>query len=317
MNHADLPFSSALVTGGAGFVGSHLADRLKALGLRTSILDNFSSGFEKNIPKGVTVFRGDVRDTRMVHRAAKGVDIIFHLAEYIPNRPGHVIRFSAENPNKDLGVCVGGTVNALEEARKNDAHFVMASTAAVYGSHKYPVRENFALKPISPYGAAKLCAETYVLLYQRAYGLPVTILRLFNLYGPRQRKYLMYDCLTKLSRDRERIELLGTGQEIRDYIFISDAIDRMIAVVGASKRQSSPIFNIGTGKGRTTKQIVEMVARQLGANPKPVIRGNPWVGNIGKLVADMSKTERYFAGGTTDFSESLRTLVSWFLLENP
>ncbi|MDG6994419.1 MAG: NAD-dependent epimerase/dehydratase family protein [Nitrososphaerota archaeon] len=301
----------ALITGGAGFVGSHLAERLLSSDVETRILDNFSSGFRSNVPKGAILIEGDVRKEEDVEIASRDADVIFHLAEFIPNNPGHIIRYSSSNPRSDLDVCVGGTINVLDKARKNDSQFVLTSTAAVYGSGSLPLREDSKTLPISPYGVAKLCAEEYAELYHRSYGIPVTIFRFFNLFGPRQRKYLMYDCLNKMNENPKRVELLGDGKEVRDYIFVNDAIDQVLAL-SKLPTDSESIFNIGSGAGRTTLEIAQTLARHLGINPEFVLLGNPWPGNSSGLVADVSKSKSYLGEVLTDFDESLGHLISWY-----
>jgi UDP-glucose 4-epimerase len=313
---AESPFKNALITGGAGFVGSHLTRRLVRDGTGTTILDNLSSGFLGNLQPGATFVNGDVRDPEMVRSVAKGADVIFHLAEFIPNYPGHIIRYSAGSPREDLDVCVGGTINVLEEARKNDAAFVLTSTAAVYGSSPLPLREDDPLQPESPYGAAKLCAEAYVLLYGRTYGLPVTIFRLFNLYGPLQRKYLMYDCLAKMKQDPKRVELLGSGKEVRDYIFVEDAVEQLVSLIPYSKKELTPIFNVGSGVGRTTIDVVRALAHRLGLSPQFVALGDSWKGNASNLVADVSRARRQFPLVSSRFEDSLESLITWFSTES-
>lgn len=312
MSRSSYPFSRALVTGGAGFIGSHLSERLIELGVEVTILDNFSSGFETNVPKSAKVVRADVRDKDGVHKACNQIDVIFHLAEYIPNIVGHVIKFSSENPREDLDVCVGGTLNLLEEARQNDTHFVLASTAAVYGSAAVAFAEDSVLQPLSSYGVAKLSAELYTQQFHRSYGMPFTILRFFNVFGPRQRKYLMYDCLAKLKRDPTKLELIGTGEEVRDFIFINDAVDQIIALPTLSRREESPIFNVGTGEGRTTKDVVGKLIELRQINPKIAFAGNKWIGNSNCLIAETKKTKHYFKGTMVPFNDSLASLIRWF-----
>jgi len=310
-NIDSFPFNKALITGGAGFVGSHLAESLIRAGVKTTILDNFSSGFESNVSHEVTLVRGDVRDREVVKQVVKGIDIIFHLAEYIPNYPGHVIRYSAKSPREDLDVCVGGTINLLEAARKNSSAFVLSSTAAVYGSRSVPLSENSPLEPISPYGAAKLCAEAYTLLYRRSYNVPTMIFRFFNLYGPRQRKYLMYDCLLKMKQNPSKVELLGNGKEVRDYIYVKDAINLLLSLLDVED-DVNPIFNIGTGIGRTTLEVAHTLAKQLSIAPRFEVVGDSWSGNSSCLLADMSKVRRHIAINFSDYSTSLKSVVSWF-----
>lgn len=308
-------FRKVVVTGGAGFIGSHFVNRLRTECDEIVVFDNLSSGFESNIPEFVQFYKGDIRRAQDLETPMRGASAVFHFAEFIPNVEGHVIRFSSSNPKEDLDVSVAGTLNVLEEARKNDSHFILASSAAVYGSSAAPLAEIDSLAPISPYGVSKLCAEQYTLLYHRSYGLPVTIFRFFNVFGPRQRKYLMFDCLSKLKKDAKRIELLGTGKEKRDYVSIVDLIDEVLAVIQGSEKENLPIFNLGTGIGRTTTDVVKLIAELVGVQPELFFLGRMWRGTSDCLVADMTKTQRYFHRPTGDFRLSLGELVSWFRVQ--
>ena len=313
-------FSKALITGGAGFIGSHIAQRLLQNGVETRILDDLSSGFERNIPKGATFVKGDVRDRDLVREAVKDVDVIFHLAEFIPNVVGHVIRFSADRPREDLDVCVGGTINVLEEARRINAQFVLASTAAVYGTYENPCREDSVLQPISPYGVSKLCAELYTQMFSRTYGLPITIFRFFNIFGPRQYKYLMYDFLRKISESGELVKMQGDGHEVRDYIYIDDAVDIILSTLDnriAGVSSPTPIFNIGTGVGLTTSDVINRILLARGIHRQIAYQGDSWAGNIRKIVADTSKTMQYVgARELHPFDDALASLISWYNKDN-
>lgn len=305
-------FSKAVITGGAGFIGSHVAELLVANTVETIVFDDLSSGFSENTPPAATLIKGDVRDDEAVKDVGKGADVIFHFAEFIPNIVGHVIRFSSTNPKQDLEVSVGGTVNLLEEARRHDCHFVLASSAAVYGSSVSPLSETSETVPISAYGVSKLCAEKYSLFYHRKYGIPVTIVRFFNVFGPRQRKYLMYDCLSKMKNDPHQVELLGTGNEIRDYIFVREVIDQILQLIPNSKYEDDPIFNIGTGVGRKTSEVVELLAKLTGQEPKFRYLGKTWSGTSECLIAETKKTAKYYSGSQRKFEDGLRELVAWF-----
>jgi UDP-glucose 4-epimerase len=315
MEFENLDFERALVTGGAGFVGSHLVEKLSSSNVQVIVLDNLSTGFESNLNHllSTELIKGDVRNPKDVQIAAtKDIDIVFHLAEYIPNAEGHVIKSSTEDPVQEVRICVEGILNVLEECRKNDSHFVLASTAAVYGSSPFPLKEDTTPDPVSPYGVSKLCAEQYSLLYRKMYGLPITILRFFNVFGPRQRKYLMYDFLKKARGNPKVIELLGTGNEIRDYIFIDDVLSEIFSLIKASQKESLPIFNVGTGVGRTTRQVSEKLKELLNLNSEIKFSGYVWPGTSNALVADMSKTRRFFRGNLTPFDDAIAYLVSWF-----
>lgn len=308
----DVRFRKILVTGGAGFIGSHLIEELATYRAQLVVLDNLSSGFESNIGNSVRLVKGDIRTPAQLKAAAMNADVVFHFAEYIPNVEGHVIRSSGKNPTQDAQICVEGTLNVLEECRRNDSSFVLASTAAVYGSSEDPVREDSIQDPISVYGVSKLCAERYSLLYAKSYGIPVVIVRFFNVYGPRQRKYLMYDFLSKVRKTPRKVELLGTGSEVRDYIYVKDAVNILLSLVASQQHETLPIFNIGTGEGHTTGEIISQLEHIAGVNPALSYSGRVWPGTSRSLVADMTKTRRYSEPARKSLAEGMDALVSWF-----
>jgi UDP-glucose 4-epimerase len=312
MHDIRVQFEKALVTGGAGFIGSNLTRQLVSQRIPTVVLDNLSSGFRHNVPSSARFRKGDVRNRSDVRLAAKGADIIFHLAEYIPNIVGHVIKSSKETPIQDLDICVGGTINALEEARRNDSRFILASTAAVYGSGSSPLSEHTSPAPQSPYGVSKLAAEEYTLLYRRMYGLPVTIFRFFNVYGPGQKKYLMYDILAKAQKNPQNLKLLGTGEEKRDFVFIGDALEEVFSVITAKPSDEHPVYNIGTGVGYSTRQIAQEVRRISHLNFEFTFSGTSFLGTSMSLVANITKTSQYFVQDFTSLENGIAALVSWF-----
>jgi len=203
---------TVLVTGGAGFIGSHLVERLANEGTRVIVLDNLSYGRKSNIPnRHIKFVCGDVRNAGLVDTLVEKSDIVFHLAEYIPETinygVGHVVKYSVENPLLDFDIGCRGTLVVLEKAQKYNKRFVFTSSAAIYGEPTtVPIKEETPTLPSSPYGASKLCAETYVKLYSKLYDMPTTVLRLFNVYGPRQKKYIMYDILFKLMKEPKKLE---------------------------------------------------------------------------------------------------------------
>jgi len=308
---------TVLVTGGAGFVGSHLADRLANEGARVYVLDNLSSGRRDNISgKNVELVQGDIRNARLVDTLVKKSDIVFHLAEYIPETssygPGHVIKYSVENPLLDFDVSCVGTLMVLDKCRKYKKKMVFTSSAAVYGENKTaPVNEESPTVPSSPYGAAKLCAETYMVLYSKLYELPVTIVRFSNLYGPRQRKYIMYDILFKLKRTPKKLEILGTGLEERDFIYMDDAI-RALLLAANSPTSNEKIFNVGTGTSTSIKEIVELILRILEIQPEVLFTQTSWKGDIKKLGANIDRIKRLGFRPIYSLEDGVRETIKWF-----
>lgn len=308
---------TVLVTGGAGFVGSHIVDRLVNEGARINVLDNLSSGRRDNLTtKNVKFVHGDIRNEHLVDLMVKESDAVFHLAEYIPNTSsygsGHVIKYSVENPLIDFDVSCLGSLIVLDKCRKYDKPIVFSSSAAVYGENKdASVSEESPTIPSSPYGASKLCAETYMELYSRLYNLPVTILRFCNLYGPRQRKYLVYDILLKLMKNPKKLEILGTGLEERDFIYVDDAVS---AVLLASEKPKSDgvVFNVGTGASTSTKRVVEAILKILGTQPDVVFTQASWKGDIRKLGANVDKIRRLGFSSKFSLEDGLRATIDWF-----
>jgi len=294
-----------LVTGGAGFIGSYLVDRLIARGDQVVVLDNLSSGFLENLNSTAYFLKGDVRSPDEVRFAATAmigkVDIIFHLAEYIPNIEGHVIKSSINSPRADMDVSVGGTINVLETARDIKAHVVLTSTVAVYGTYSEPIREDFPTLPLSPYGVNKFSAEEYCRLYSRIHGVKVTIFRLFNNYGTRQKKYVMYDVIQKLLKDPIHLRLMGDGTEIRDYTYIDDLLSQILTTVD-NQTGLYLLQNTGTGRGTQTSEIVGIICDKMRVNPEIIYDGK-WIGNAQRIVS-ARHPEEY-----TDVREGIKHLV--------
>ena len=306
-----------LVTGGAGFVGSNLADKLASEGVRVYVLDNLSSGRKDNISnKNVEFINGDVRNVKLVDTLVKKSDIIFHLAEYIPETnkygSGHVIKYSVENPLLDFDVSCRGSLIVLDKCRKYEKEIIFTSSAAVYGeSTLESVTEEFPTLPSSPYGASKLCAETYMALYSKLYELPVTVLRFCNVYGPRQRKYLMYDILLKLMKNPKKLIMLGTGLEERDFIYVTDLIDAML--LASDKLKSDyKIFNLGTGISTSIKKVVDLILEILNIQPDVSYTQSSWRGDIKKIRANTEKIRKLGFKSKYSLDDGLRETINWF-----
>lgn len=281
-----------LVTGGAGFIGTHLVERLIEMGVTVRILDNLSSGDAVGLSRmlrsgGASLVKGDIRDFSKVLEAAKGCEMIYHLAAQssVPR--------SSEDPAFDLEVNVVGTNNVLRAARDSGSKVVFASSSVVYGvPRRVPTPESEPLVPISFYGASKAAAEDYCRLYNELFGVPTVILRLFNIYGPGTNKGLMFDLYRKLLRDSRRLEILGTGKQKKDYLYIEDAVDAFILAPERSKCNGDA-YNIGLGESYTVLEIAEMMFRELGlegveVKPKG---GSSWPGDVELTNPDVTKAE--------------------------
>jgi UDP-glucose 4-epimerase len=305
-----------LVTGGAGFIGSHLVMKLINEGFNVTVLDDLSSGDKENIPnKYVNFVYGDIRDADLVDKLVKKSDLVFHLAEYIPQTSnygaGHVIKYSFERPLLEFDIGCRGTLIVLDKCREYEKKFVFTSSAAVYGeSKKTLLREDSPTVPSSPYGASKLCAETYVKLYSQLYGVPSTILRLFNVYGPRQNKYVMHDVLVKLAKNPKKIELLGSGQEERDFIFINDVVDAIFFAAN-NQKCNKEIINVGTGIATSTKELIGLIIEMLDVSPDVTFAQTSWKGDVKKLIADISKIRKMDFEPKYTLAAGLKELINW------
>jgi UDP-glucose 4-epimerase len=306
-----------LVTGGAGFIGSHLVDELLAKGHSVTVLDNLSSGVLDNLGRHrlLTFVRGDISDLNLVDRLVKHSDMVFHLAEYIPTTKsygsGHVVKYSVDAPLQDFDVSARGTLIVLSSAKKYCKKFVFTSTAAVYGKSTSLLKESSQLIPISPYGVSKLCAEEYVRLYSRTCDLPVSIVRFFNVYGPRQLKYVMYDLLLRVKENPNYIEMLGTGEEMRDFVYVADAVKALL-LVSQDEFAVGEVYNVASGQQTRIRELVDALLKVYGAHPKVGFKGSSWNGDVKQLIADISKISAIGYRPAYSLERGLRKFVDWF-----
>ena len=251
-----------LLTGGAGFIGSHLFERLIKNSNYVRVIDNFSSSeTEKNfleitknydIKKDYDFIRGDLADYSILTNATSNIDIIFHLAA----TPG--VRISIQNAPKVTKNNILSTVNVFEKALKSDVEkVVIASSSSVYGNPIYtPVDENHPKSPISPYAVSKLCCEMYADYYFREYNLPITSLRFYTVYGPRGRPDMAIRIFFSKIMKNNPIKIFGDGTQIRDFTYISDIVDGLI-LASESKQSSGEIFNLGCSNPIKLNQLIE------------------------------------------------------------
>jgi UDP-glucose 4-epimerase len=256
-----------LVTGGAGFIGSHSVEALLDAGAQVTVLDNFSSGKRSNLPRhaALSVVEGDIRDAALVGRLAEPVTHVLHLAAQVS------VRASVEEPVASAGHNVTGFLNVLGAVRgRHDVRMVYASSAAVYGAPcELPLTEMSACAPSSPYGLEKLIDDQYAALFRSLYGVSALGLRYFNVYGPRQDPASPYAGVisrfaSRLNAD-EPLTVFGDGQQTRDFVFVKDVAR---ANVAALRSAHIGVLNVGTGGSVTLLELIETLARCAGRTPE-------------------------------------------------
>lgn len=285
----------AVVTGGAGFIGSHLVEELAQRDYSLLIIDDLSNGKSKNIISvlkrpNVQYIKGSINELPLLQRLFKGIDYVFHLAA-IASIPQTI-----DNPQLCHDVNVTGTLNVLIAARDNKVKKVVnTSSCAVYGDAPgLPKKEDMPKNPLSPYAVAKLAAEEYCRIFQKVYGLPTISLRLFNIYGPRQNPDSNYAAaipkFIKVASSGKPLEIYGNGKATRDYIYVKDAVN---AYILAAESNVTSVYNIGCGKAVTTNNLAKLINKLTG-NKKAPIHGPRHPGEIVHSLADISKAKKAF-----------------------
>ncbi len=265
-----------LITGGAGFIGSHIAGALLEQGASVRVLDNFSTGKRENLTifketglnARLEVLEGDLRDPVALAEAVRGMDTVFHEAAFVS------VPESMQKPQECFDVNVGGTCHLFEAARKAGARrVVIASSAAVYGdSNVLPLDESLPVRPLSPYAASKSASEIYAAMYTQAFGLDVAALRYFNVYGPRQRPDSMYAAAVPIFirrlLDGKPVTIFGDGRQTRDLIFVGDVV-RANLIAAEHVAAPGQVFNISTGRESSILDLLEILAELLPGAPAP------------------------------------------------
>jgi UDP-glucose 4-epimerase len=276
----------AIVTGGAGFIGSHLVDGLLARGDEVHVVDDLSNGKRENIGAGATLYEHDVREPLDEIASAVAPEVFFHLAAQAD------VRVSVDDPAGDATVNVIGTINVLEAAHRQDARVVFASTGgAIYGECTRPAREDDPRLPLSPYGTAKLAGEEYLGMFSRLYGAQHVALRFANVYGPRQNPDgeagVVAIFLWNLHKG-ESCRIFGTGDQIRDYVYVGDVVR---AVIASLDNPAAGVVNVGTGIGTSVSELYDACRAVAGSDAEPVFEP-PRPGELERSVLDMSLAER-------------------------
>jgi len=280
-----------LVTGGAGFIGSHVVDRLVLDGHEVVVLDDLSSGNLENIrhhldEPGFRFVEGDIRHSRTVEKALEGVDAVIHEAAIAS------VPLSMKNPALTNEVNVLGTLNLLKTSLEVGVkRFVYASSSAVYGTpSKLPISEDALLKPISPYGESKMAAERHCQTFYEVYGLETVRLRYFNVYGPRQTgEYagVMIKFLKSIRRDQPPV-IFGDGEQTRDFVYIGDVVEATLLALDR-EGAAGEVFNIGTGEVTTINRLCEIFLELTGKTHLKPIYADAKPGDIRHSQADITK----------------------------
>jgi UDP-glucose 4-epimerase len=303
-----------LVTGGAGFIGSHLVEALTAGGDRVRVLDDFSTGLRDNlahIHPAPEIVDADVADPKAVESAVAGVSVIFHLAALAS------VQRSIEAPADTHRVCATGTLNVLDAARRNGVRRVVyAASSSAYGVPRGEVQtEDDPILPLSPYAAAKAAAELYCQAFAVSYGLETVRLRFFNIFGPRQRADSPYSGVialfaAALSEGRAPT-VFGDGLQTRDFTYVADVVQALTRAAAAAN-VSGQVYNIGTGRGVTLLELAAALNRLLGASVTPS-HGPARVGDVRHSRADITRAHRDLGYSPQfSFEDGLANTVRWF-----
>jgi UDP-glucose 4-epimerase len=253
----------AIVTGGAGFIGSHVVDALVARGDEVHALDDLSKGQAARVNDAATLHVADIRDPDEVFDAVRP-EAVFHLAAQAD------VRTSVERPDFDADVNVVGTTRILEASRRHGATIVFSSTGgAIYGECDAPAPETAPRRPLAPYGTSKLCGEEYLATWNRLYGARHMALRLGNVYGPRQEPHGeagVVSIFMGLLRDGGTPKIFGDGSQTRDYVYVADVVRAMLLAPG---HDGGEVFNVGTGTETSVLELYDAIQQVSGIRREP------------------------------------------------
>jgi nucleoside-diphosphate-sugar epimerase len=310
----DIHFRNALVTGGAGFIGSHLVEALLSHGCQVTVLDNLISGSIANlahVKERIRFYKNDIREVDALTKAAAGCEVIFHLAAIV------AVQQTIEHPIDSAMVNDIGTLNVLEAGRKvNARRVVFASSCAIYGDDPdLPKKETMTPKPLSPYAVQKLSAEHNARIYYALFGLETVSLRFFNVYGPRQDPSSPYSGVISIfmtkSASNQRPVIYGDGNQSRDFIFVEDVV-RANLLAAQKSNLGGRVFNIGTGIPVTVNRLWELISCLSGRRTNPE-HASARPGEVLHSVADIA-----LANSALEFKcnvpleEGLKKTFEWY-----
>jgi UDP-glucose 4-epimerase len=282
----DISDRTVLVTGGAGFIGSHIADALVDDNT-VRVLDDLSSGRRSHVPGGAELVVGDVRDEDILAEVMAGVDIVFHEAAVVS------VEHSVDAPIETDDTNTGATLRVLEAARQQDARVVIASSAAIYGHPEYvPVDEAHPTTATSPYGVTKIAGDQYARLYESLYGLPTVALRYFNAYGPRQRGGAYSGVISLFVEQAlagDPITINGDGKQTRDFVHVDDIVRANL--LAATTDSVGEAFNVGTGETVTIRELAELI-RDVTDSNSPIEHTDPREGDVRHSCAEVTAARK-------------------------
>jgi UDP-glucose 4-epimerase len=298
----------AVVTGGAGFIGSHVVEALLARGDEVHVLDDLSRGRRERVAAGAELHVGDIRAPDAVFDAAQP-DAVFHLAAQAD------VRLSVERPDVDADVNVLGTVRILEAARRHGAKVIFSSTGgAVYGECTSPATEAAERRPLAPYGTSKLCGEEYLATWNRLYGTQHVSLRFANVYGPRQEPHGeagVVAIFMGLLHEGGTPRIYGDGSQTRDYVYVEDVVRAMIVALDSK----GGVFNIGTGVETSVLELYDAIQRASGVTREPAF-AEARLGELQRSVLDSSLAERELGWRLDNaLDEGLERTWAWIVEE--
>lgn len=303
-----------LVTGGAGFIGSHIVDELVRRGERVRVLDNFSTGKLKNIYqvlKKVEIIKGDIRDISTVRMAVKGIDYVLHQAA-MRSVPKSVDDPVGANDNN-----ITGTLNILIASKEAGVKKVVyASSSSVYGDCKvFPQKEDFLPSPISPYAVSKLAGEYYCIMYYKTFGLPTTSLRYFNVFGPKQPPESQYSAVIpkfiESALKNKALEVHWDGKQSRDFTYVTNVV-RANIMAALSSKSNGKIYNVACGSSVSLLDIIRIIEKFIGKKVEKRFLPKR-AGDVRKTWADISKIKKDLKyRPEIDFEKGLIKTIEWF-----
>ncbi len=306
--------SRVLVTGGCGFIGSHLVEALASRGAKVWVLDNLQAGSTDNLQAVrplVEIVVGDVRDAACVKNVVASCRprYVFHLAANAS------VPRSVDEPAYDFETNSAGTFTLFNTLNGRDScdKIVLASSGAVYGQPQtFPIDENYPVDPISPYGASKSGAELSAKMFHKVYGLPVVIARIFNTYGPRMARFVMLDFLRKLQRDPSALEVLGDGQQKRDFTYVADTVAGLLLL--AEQGSACEAYNVSSGRSVTVTEMARTLIAKLGLTDRTRIAytGSSWRGDAQRWEVSIAKIAAVGYTPQVTLEEGLAHTIAWF-----
>ena len=304
-----------LVTGGAGFIGSHLVDSLLKKGATVTIIDDLSTGRKSNVNIKAKFIDGDIRNFDILTECLDNIDIIYHLAADARTKESSMGWY---DPIRDIRINAEATLNLFRAIMEQDldSRIIYTSSAAVYGEPQYtPIDEDHPTNPLSPYGISKLSGEKYAFAYFKEFGIKSISARIFNTYGPRQSRYVLFDLLKKLQSNKNRLEVLGNGKNIRDYSYISDTVDALLLLI--EKGHWGEVYNVAGENPISISDLIVLILTELNliGITEVCYTGNSWKGDITRMMADITKINKIGFHPKVSMEEGIKKTIEWFINE--